>query len=210
LTDVVADWPDAVEVFPYQAPDLYAGEPIVLAGRLDGPLDRPFSVGVVGRAAGTPWSETVEIGPGAALGIAALWARRKIEHITDARVDGLSEDLIRKLVVGVALEHNLVSRYTSLVAVDKTPARAPAATSERRAAANMLPAGAVLGQFPQTASAAPLYRWLGMLLLALAVLAGLSVRRPLHRRFLQRLRRRLLRPLRSRVLPRLRRAECAS
>jgi Ca-activated chloride channel family protein len=31
LTDVVVDWPDAAELYPPQVPDLYSGEPLVVA-----------------------------------------------------------------------------------------------------------------------------------------------------------------------------------
>lgn len=175
LTDVVADWPDAVEYFPHRIPDLYAGEPVVLVGRYDGPLDEPLSVGLHGSAAGRPWSRAVEIGPGTSAGVAALWARRKVEHVIDSRVDGLGPDLIRALVVDVALEHGLVSPYTSLVAVDADAPAVPGPAA-RSAVASMTPAGAVIG-LPQTATFAPLYRWLGLLLLVLGVVLGLRLRR---------------------------------
>jgi Ca-activated chloride channel homolog len=63
-----------------------------------------------------------------------------------------------------------VSPYTSLVAVDKTPARTAAAL-ERKNVANVRPAGAVWGGFPQTATAATLYRLLGALLLVIVAAA---------------------------------------
>ena len=31
LSDVLVDWPDAVELYPHEIPDVYAGEPLVLA-----------------------------------------------------------------------------------------------------------------------------------------------------------------------------------
>ncbi len=102
-------------------------------------------------------------------GIAALWARRKIEHLIDSRVAGIDEALIRKLVIETALEHHLVSPYTSLVAVDKTPARSAAAALERRNIDNTMPAGAQWqAAFPQTATPGPLLRWLGAIVLARA------------------------------------------
>ena len=62
--------------------------------------------------------------------------------LIDSRVAGVDEALIRKLVIETALEHHLVSPYTSLVAVDKTPARSAAAALERRNIDNTMPAGA--------------------------------------------------------------------
>ncbi len=65
-----------------------------------------------------------------------------------------------------------MSPYTSLVAVDKTPARSAAAALERRNIDNTMPAGAQWqAAFPQTATPGPLLRWLG----AIALLAAASL-----------------------------------
>jgi Ca-activated chloride channel family protein len=110
-------------------------------------------------------------------GISTLWARRKIEHTLDSRVDGVSADLIRKVVLDVALEHKIVSPYTSFVATDETPAHADAQPARQQSIANMQPAGQMAAAVPQTATPAPLYRALGLLLLAAAGLVWLG-RRP--------------------------------
>jgi Ca-activated chloride channel homolog len=172
LSDVLLDWPAAVELYPHRIPDVYAGEPLVLAASFPAAPDRPLIATAFGQAAGMPWRQTVGGSPSELPGIAALWARRKIEHLIDSRVAGVDEALIRKLVIDTALEHHLVSPYTSLVAVDKTPARSAAAALERRDIENTMPAGAQWqAAFPQTATPGPLLRWLGTLsLLAAAAL----------------------------------------
>ena len=170
LSDLVVDWPDAVELYPPAIPDVYAGEPLVLAASFKAMPDRPLLVTAFGQAGGLPWRQTVAGAESELPGISTLWARRKIEHVIDSRVSGVAEDLIRKLVVDTALEHHLVSPYTSLVAVDKTPARSAAAALERRNVDNTMPAGAQwqAAAFPQTATPAPLLRWLGALVLLAA------------------------------------------
>ena len=169
LTDVVVDWPDALELYPHQVPDLYAGEPVIVVGSFParaGTID----VRVWGRVGDAPWSQAVSLAPGAAPGVAALWARRKIEHLLDSRVDGVDEQLIRKMVVDVALEHRLVTPYTSLVAVDRTPAAAAGSPLARRRIANMVPAGSAYASLPQTDTPAALFRLLSLLFLAAALL----------------------------------------
>lgn len=182
LTDVLVDWPAAAEIYPPQAPDLYAGEPLVMTASWPAHAgDDAIAVQAFGRIAGTLWSHSVTAHADSLPGIAELWARRKIEYLIDSRVDGIDEALIRKSVVDVALAHHLVSPYTSLVAVDHTPARA-SGTIEHRALANMTPAGNVVAGLPQTATAAPLYRWLGLVLLAIAAFSSVGAyvtRRPL-------------------------------
>ena len=169
LSDVVIDWPEAVELYPHEIPDVYSGEPLVLAASFPAVPDRPLLATAFGQAAGLPWRQTVGGVPSELPGIAALWARRKIEHLIDSRVTGIDEALIRRLVIETALEHHLVSPYTSLVAVDKTPARSAAAALERRNLDNTLPAGAQWqAAFPQTATPGPLLRWLGAIALIAA------------------------------------------
>ncbi|HEY3517156.1 MAG TPA: marine proteobacterial sortase target protein, partial [Gammaproteobacteria bacterium] len=169
LSDVIVDWPEAVELYPNEIPDVYAGEPLVLAASFPARPDKPLIATAFGLAAGAPWKQTVGGSPSELPGISTLWARRKIEHFIDSRVAGLDEALIRKLVIDTALEHHIVSPYTSLVAVDKTPARSASAALERRNIDNTMPAGAQWqAAFPKTATPGPLLRWLGALSLILA------------------------------------------
>jgi hypothetical protein len=51
------------------------------------------------------------------------WARTKIAELVDRHQAGANDDEIRAAVLEVALEHHLMSPYTSLVAVDVTPVR---------------------------------------------------------------------------------------
>jgi Ca-activated chloride channel family protein len=174
LTDVLVDWPDADEIYPNQVPDLYAGEPIVVAASFPARGATPLAVTAFGRVSSVQWSRNVLAPTDSLPGIASLWARRKIEFLTDSRVSGVDEGLLRKMIVDVALEHGLVSPYTSLVAVDKTPARIAEALLQRRQIGNMKPAGAQWSPLPQTATPAQLYILLGacMLFLSVAVRAA--------------------------------------
>ena len=101
------------------------------------------------------------------------WARQKISALTDDTYKGGVEEAIRKTVLDVALTHHLVSQYTSLVAVDITPARptdTPAA--ERDQATNLASAQhqASLAGLPKTATSGQLQILLGLAALMLAAL----------------------------------------
>ncbi len=127
------------EMWPARLPDLYAGEPLVFAARLE---DVSGGIGLGGWRNGVDWSLTLPLSaarPGT--GIAKLWARGRIESLTDRRHEGASEDDIRRDVLGVALEHGLVSDFTSLVAVDVTPARPAGEGLDSRPVATDLPHG---------------------------------------------------------------------
>ncbi|HUP43747.1 MAG TPA: marine proteobacterial sortase target protein [Thermoanaerobaculia bacterium] len=173
LTGVELAWadPDA-EVWPAQVPDLYAGEPVVVVARLPGGAGGA-AVEISGRLGDRPWRSSHRLDGGEPRpGIAKLWARRKIAGLEALSLDGAPPDEVRRGVVEVALRHHLVSRYTSLVAVDVTPARpAGAAVRTRRLPVN-LPAGwsheQVVGTLPQGGTAARALLVLGLGLLAAA------------------------------------------
>jgi Ca-activated chloride channel family protein len=177
LTDVLVDWPAAAELYPPQVPDLYAGEPLIVAASFPAADGKPVELTAFGRVAGAPWQQAFSADTVALRGISTLWARRKIEHVLDSRVDGVSADVIRGIVTHVALEHNIVSPYTSFVAVDQEPSRSSSQALGRQSVANMTPAGQSAVAVPQTATPAPLLRVLGTLLIAAAALFWLR-RRP--------------------------------
>ena len=127
------------EVWPDTVPDLYQGEPVVVAGRVDDPS---CSAEVLGRFQGQPWSVEVKMNGGVqGEGMATVWARHKIESLMDLFHEGAREDEVREQVLAVALEHQLVSKYTSLVAVDVTPTRPADEALDTRAVAVNLPEG---------------------------------------------------------------------
>jgi Ca-activated chloride channel family protein len=129
MADVELGWPDAtVDAQPERVPDLYAGEPVVVAARL-GTLAGDLVLS--GVRADAPWEARVPLAVGRdEVGIRRLWARRTIASIMDDRVGGASENDVRARVLKIALAHGLVSKYTSLVAVDVTPTRPPDADLE--------------------------------------------------------------------------------
>jgi Ca-activated chloride channel family protein len=159
------------ESYPQRTPDLYAGEPVVILAR----ADTATSVTLRGDAAGERWSAQVDAGPAAdtkQAGIARLWARQKIEALSDSLGAGANADEVRKGVLAVALEHHLVSDYTSLVAVDTTPAGTQARSCTPELVPLNLPAGwggEDQGALPQGGTSGPLLILLGLLLLASAL-----------------------------------------
>src|SRR5262249_29772048 len=75
-------------------------------------------------------------------GLAKLGARRKIDDGEVARtVRRLKSEEADSVILALALDHHLVTRLTSLVAVDKTPARPEGARLTRADLPLNLPAG---------------------------------------------------------------------
>ena len=178
VTDVSVTWPSGVSAraYPAPVPDLYAGEPVIVKARTDGELADNAVISVGGRSNGGPWYTQVELDTGIRhAGTAAVWARAHIDSLLEQRRRGGDADELRAAVIDTALQHHLVSEFTSMVAVDKTPVRPEGATLTEEQVPNLLPYGqnqeAIFG-FPATATNAPLARQLGI---ACLLLAGLML-----------------------------------
>jgi Ca-activated chloride channel homolog len=123
ITALSAKFSDAkADITPAAIPDLYRDEPLVLAARLD---KLAGSVEIKGRIGDRPWSVTLPLANAAeGKGLSKLWARRKITDAEVARsLRQIAPDDADKTILALALEHQLVTRLTSLVAIDKTPSR---------------------------------------------------------------------------------------
>lgn len=185
LKGVTVTWPDgsAADTWPRRLPDLYLGEPILVAAALGRATGK---VRVEGRSGDIRWQSELALDDAdRGHGVGVLWARQKIDALVDSLREGADEATVRAAVVALAEEHHLVSKYTSLVAVDKTPARPADAALGTAALPTNLPEGwqyeAVFGELPRGATAA---RWdllTGCLALLLAALLWwLQRARPLN------------------------------
>ena len=176
ITDITVEWPNGTttESYPQTIPDLYAGEPIVIKARLENESKQGDLLKISGNSALGTWSAELLINGGdLSPGVAALWARARIEDLMDQERQGAAHEEIRKAVIDTALSHHLVSKYTSIVAVDKTPIRPQHERLSKEQVPNLLPYGqsmnAIFG-FPATATNAGVYRFTGMVLIAAALL----------------------------------------
>jgi Ca-activated chloride channel family protein len=128
---------------------------------------------VSGRSGGESWERSLMFAPPpsgfeqAYTGIGTIWARARIASLMDELILGREEAEVRAEVLPVALKHQLVSRFTSFVALEQAPSRAPDAALRTKPVPNLRP----LGQspqsyaYPRTATASRLHLALGLALL---------------------------------------------
>ena len=120
LTDIEINWGSlaATDVYPARVPDLFVGRPVVITGKYVG---AESDIVVNGRSAGRVASMTVRHDPGATENpqLPKLWARLKIADLKDQMASSNVADLrFADQIKATALAHQLVSDYTSFVAVD--------------------------------------------------------------------------------------------
>ena len=113
------------------------------------------------------------------LGVASLWARRKITRLLDQKISGRDEASVRAEVLPLALAHQLLSPYTSFVAVEEVVSRLPGDSLGRKAVRNTPPEGQSPQNFayPRTATSGPAKVWFGVFCLFLAMVVHV-LRRP--------------------------------
>jgi Ca-activated chloride channel family protein len=141
ITDIHAQiFGSTAKITPDMLPDLYRGEPVMLmadSASLSGVLK------ITGMIGDQPWEVKLPLANAAqGTGISKLWARRKIAELEVASTLGqMTPEEANKQVLKTALDHQLVSSQTSLVAVDHSPKRPPGYVLTRADVPLNLPAG---------------------------------------------------------------------
>lgn len=175
LTNINLNWDinnnNNIETWPQSIPELYQGEPLLVAIKSK---QLPTSVNVSGHTSEKSWNQKLFLNGGQEQnGIAKLWARRKIAALMDLRIGNSEKESIEKQITDVALEHHLVSKFTSLVAVDVTPSRNIETDLITHALKTNLPHGwqhdKVFGPMPQTATPALLHLVMGLLMMGMSL-----------------------------------------
>lgn len=128
-----------VEAWPARVPDVYLGEPVVVAARL--PKDVTGAL-LRGRRGSEDVVVELPIAGGSKhAGVAKLWARRKVAALMDSIHEGESIDRVSVEVAALGVRHQLVTRWSSLVAVDVTPTAPVDIEPDTRAILSLLPRG---------------------------------------------------------------------
>lgn len=163
LTRIAVSTPgfDTYEVEPRSVPDLLGERPLVIFGKWRG--EARGEIVLKGMAGDGEWvhrvpvAEAVPVSESRAL--AHLWARSRIATLSDqiALGSGDTKERVRE-VTSLGLTYNLLTAYTSFVAVDATPARQSGELTTAKqplplpqgVSANAVGASAIGGSLPTT------------------------------------------------------------
>jgi Ca-activated chloride channel family protein len=175
LVDLQLTGADGFTILPSPLPDLYQGEPLTVLMKGQGNLEKMLLSGQ--QAYGQPWQVVMDT---AAFtdrpGIAVLWARKNIRILMESLASGADPRQVEQEVTKLALAHHLVSRYTSLVAVEEKRSRPDheATLLRKQKVQTNLPAGWVQDRIfaggAATATSAPFFFLLGLILLLVSAL----------------------------------------
>ena len=176
LTDVKLSFEgvDVADVYPEHLPDLFAAQPLLVYGHIT--RGRAGVVRLTAHAGDEPYEATIPFDTAKASfhpGITTLWARQRVEDLMDRwrQADPVSQAGIRQSVIDHAIRYHLVTRFTSLVAVEEVVVN-PGGESSKAPVPSELPAGwqmeKVFGA-PATGTADAFLETLGIALLLLGL-----------------------------------------
>lgn len=122
---------DAYEVEPQPVPDLFAQRPLVIIGKYRGAPQGKIQIsGMAGRK---PYAAEIDVGAmkpsQRTSGIAALWARRRIQTLGDYEGVNVSR---KDEITALGLKYGLATKYTSFLAVDEIVRTIPGTTETVR------------------------------------------------------------------------------
>lgn len=192
VTDMAIQYPSGSgELYPNPIPDLYANKPNMLVSRIS---DNVSQVVLTGKQGGKRWRQTIELPDfgiasritnmensdraiespfeqTVAPALAMHWAREKIATLMDEQRFAIDNDLHKNTITQLALDVGLVSRYTSFVAVDTTPAPLPKPKQMSVKVINLIPAGNQMMSvaMPQGAAGADTLALLSLLLCVMGI-----------------------------------------
>lgn len=122
--DVTFNGFDAYDVEPGTVPDLFASRPIIVFGKWRG--SATGSIDISGRTGRGVYRTSVAVSPSNADirhgALRHLWARTRIADLSDFGPSALSEERIAD-ITSLGLSYNLLTRYTSFVAVQEAVRR---------------------------------------------------------------------------------------
>lgn len=180
MRDIKLEWSGKVEQFPERISDLYSSQPISVLVKSDKALRH---VNASGSLLSQPWKQTLKLGKilhdsNLANNLDAIWARAKISDLMDKLSLGeLAPEHAKDEITKLGVSHSIVTKFTSLVAVEETPSKPRNLKATHKNIANLMPKGSTMA-IPQTATPATLLSLLGSLM----VLLGCVIRRRQHTR----------------------------
>lgn len=109
---------ESYDVLPQQLPDLFTERPLIISGRFKG--EAKGELKIEGLSGNKQFSKTLEIKNNTSEKSSALrylWAREKIRLLADY-YDLRSDEKKKQELIDLSLEYNLLTKFTSFIAVD--------------------------------------------------------------------------------------------
>lgn len=139
---VSADGIALSQLTPAPVPDLLASRPVIVSGHWQGQATGMLTVR--GTSGGGAWESTLDFAKATRLQtpglVSRLVARERITELTDLQSLDRNEER-RQEIIRLGIAHNLLTKYTSFIAIDEVVRRDPATPLRTVAQPSLLPEG---------------------------------------------------------------------
>jgi len=169
---------EVADLYPERVPDLFAGQPLLIYGRIA--QGRAGTAVLTARDGSDRYEVRIPFDTTKAAfhpGITTMWARQRVEDLMDRwrEADRNEQAGIKANIVAQAIRYRLVTRFTSLVAVEQVVVNAGGASKTVPVPAEFPEGWQIEGVFgaPATGTADAFWEALGIVLLCLgAIMLG--------------------------------------
>jgi Ca-activated chloride channel homolog len=173
---------EVADMYPVRTPDLFLHQPLLVYGRFT--KGQSGRVRITGQMGNAPYETTIPFDTHQATfhpGITTLWARQRVEELMDQwrEANEQGRTTIRSALIEHAIRYHLVTRFTSLVAVEEAVAN-PSGQSQKVPVATELPEGSKMDKVfgpPATGTTDDFFEALGMTMLVAGITLMLLARR---------------------------------
>ena len=187
MSGVEVQWPSGwdMDAYPVRIPDLYFGEPMIITAKANPGMVGNENISISGEVVGARWSREMAIPKPKAVYIKSddsfadkskaiipsHWARFKMDDLLDQQTMGVSREELKLSVLPLALKYQLMSPFTSFVAVEEEMSRPKDSPLDTSKVANTLPAGQTAKKiaYPSTAMGLSANLILGLMAFLFAV-----------------------------------------
>ncbi len=148
MTNISIDFQNTnAEIFPKKSPDLYAGEPIIISAKIPSQSNTNKTVTIKGTLNNALFNQNIQISNNKeSKSISKLWARSKLKNLYfDERKVGTrntaKNEVIKQEITKLAIQHQLLSKYTSFLAIEDIVSRPKNALLLKNKIPNAMPEG---------------------------------------------------------------------
>ena len=167
MRDIKITWPETsnTEMYPNNVADLYAGQPLTVIVKSTTPISKAE---ISGQLVNTPWQQSLSLeseNKQQTENLDTVWARQKIASLMDKiRTGEVSEEKTKPSVVKLGIDHSIVTKYTSFIAIEETPSKPKEEIAKDKQVPNLMPKGNTMPA-PQTATPSTLLMLLGLMMI---------------------------------------------
>lgn len=179
MRNISLDWPvKGVESYPVLIPDLYQNKPMIISARWPKSNISTDNINAKGSLANLMWEESISLGNlnNQASGIKQWWARQKLKAFNKDYIQAneVGKSKIKKQIIDLSLENNLLSPFTSFIAVEEVVTNNENNKLKTNKIANLMPKGSTQAiQFANTALGIDKYLYGGLILIFCALLLNI-------------------------------------